>query len=77
MRSLFARAFALTFFFASGVLSTNPNASSNLVVKTRTGTFVGGINDTYPNVRQFKYVQYAKVSLFTSHLSVYCSDRST
>ncbi|KIK65792.1 hypothetical protein GYMLUDRAFT_38279 [Collybiopsis luxurians FD-317 M1] len=32
----------------------------NLTVQTRTGTFVGGLNDTYPDVRHFKYVPYAK-----------------
>lgn len=36
-------------------------ASSNLTVNTKTGTFVGDLNDTYPAVRQFKYVPYAKV----------------
>ncbi|KAJ7880090.1 Alpha/Beta hydrolase protein [Mycena leptocephala] len=33
----------------------------NLMVKVRTGTFVGNLNDTYPDVRQFKYIPYAKV----------------
>lgn len=33
-----------------------------LRVETRTGTFLGDLNDTYPDVRQFKYVPYAKVS---------------
>jgi hypothetical protein len=61
MRNLFTGALASA-FFASGALSTSTNTSSNLVVKTRTGTFVGGLNDTYPNVRQFKYVPYAKVT---------------
>ena len=37
------------------------NPTYNLVVQTRTGTFVGNLNDTYPNVRQFKYIPYAKV----------------
>ncbi|KAJ7853560.1 Alpha/Beta hydrolase protein [Mycena olivaceomarginata] len=32
----------------------------NLTVKVRTGTFVGNLNDTYPDVRQFKYIPYAK-----------------
>ncbi|KAK8085010.1 carboxylesterase [Apiospora hydei] len=31
-----------------------------LTVQTRTGTFVGDYNDTYPDVRQFKYIPYAK-----------------
>jgi carboxylesterase type B len=31
------------------------------MVKVRTGTFVGNLNDTYPDVRQFKYIPYAKV----------------
>ena len=38
----------------------------NLTVETRTGTFLGGLNDTYPNVRQFKWVPYAKVSIASS-----------
>lgn len=41
------------------VLSVAP---SNRTVSTRTGTFIGDFNDTYPAVRQFKYVPYAKVS---------------
>lgn len=35
---------------------------SNLTVSTPTGTFVGMLNDTYPNVRQFLRVPYAQVS---------------
>ncbi|KUJ12216.1 carboxylesterase, type B [Mollisia scopiformis] len=34
--------------------------NGNLTVHTRTGTFVGNLNDTYPDVRQFKYIPYAK-----------------
>lgn len=34
---------------------------NSLRVETRTGTFLGDLNDTYPDVRQFKYVPYAKV----------------
>lgn len=34
----------------------------DLTVKTRTGTFLGSLNDTYPDVRQFKWIPYAKVS---------------
>lgn len=45
----------------------NGKSDSSLTVKTRTGTFVGNLNDTYPNVRQFKYIPYAKVGAFTSH----------
>lgn len=41
-------------------------ASSNLTVSTKTGTFVGNLNDTYPAVRQFKYVPYAKVSMINT-----------
>ncbi|KAJ5525773.1 alpha/beta-hydrolase [Penicillium frequentans] len=33
---------------------------SNLTVETQTGTFIGMLNDTYPNVRQFLRVPYAK-----------------
>lgn len=39
----------------------NGKSDHSLTVKTRTGTFVGNLNDTYPNVRQFKYIPYAKV----------------
>lgn len=39
-------------------------APSNLTVTTRTGTFIGDFNDTYPSVRQFKYIPYAKVQSF-------------
>lgn len=35
--------------------------SDNLVVGTRTGFFRGDLNDTYPDVRQFKWIPYAKV----------------
>lgn len=34
---------------------------SNLTVETQTGTFIGMLNDTYPNVRQFLRIPYAKV----------------
>ena len=34
----------------------------SLTVETETGTFVGMLNDTYPNVRQFLRIPYAKVS---------------
>ncbi|KAJ5274040.1 alpha/beta-hydrolase [Penicillium angulare] len=33
---------------------------SNLTVETQTGTFIGMLNDTYPNVRQFLRVPFAK-----------------
>jgi hypothetical protein len=36
---------------------------SNLTVETRTGTFIGMLNDTYPNVRQFLRVPFAQVSV--------------
>jgi hypothetical protein len=35
---------------------------SNLTVETETGSFVGMLNDTYPDVRQFLRIPYAKVS---------------
>jgi hypothetical protein len=47
------------------------NATDNLTVKIRTGTFVGNLNDTYPDVRQFKWIPYAKVmslQRYGSHL---------
>ncbi|KAJ9132161.1 Carboxylesterase family protein [Pleurostoma richardsiae] len=33
---------------------------SNLTVETQTGTFIGAFNDSYPNVRQFLRIPYAK-----------------
>ncbi|KAJ5722124.1 hypothetical protein N7488_000159 [Penicillium malachiteum] len=36
---------------------------SNLTLKTETGTFVGMLNDTYPNVRQFLRVPFAEPPL--------------
>jgi hypothetical protein len=33
-------------------------------VETRTGTFIGILNDTYPNVRQFLRVPFAQVSIY-------------
>lgn len=41
---------------------------SNLTVKARTGTFIGMLNDTYPNVRQFLRVPFAQVSIHLSYL---------
>jgi hypothetical protein len=42
-------------------VSSDPHGYGNRIVQARTGTFVGDYNDTYPDVRQFKYVPYAKV----------------
>lgn len=60
--------FVLSTFALVGVRLVSAGSSSeagqldpNLIVKTRTGTFVGDYNDTYPDVRQFKYIPYAKV----------------
>lgn len=39
---------------------------ANLTVETRTGTFIGSLNDTYPNVRQFKRIPFSQVG------SCYC-----
>ncbi|KAJ6024495.1 hypothetical protein N7540_005292 [Penicillium herquei] len=36
---------------------------SNLTVETQTGTFIGMLNDTYPNVRQFLRVPFAQPPL--------------
>jgi hypothetical protein len=50
---------------------TKSRADSNsdpLTVHATTGTFKGNLNDTYPNVRQFKYVPYAKVSKLARHI---------
>lgn len=38
------------------------SVGSNLTVKTETGTFIGLLNDTYPNVRQFLRIPFAEVS---------------
>jgi hypothetical protein len=38
------------------------HGTQSLVVKTRTGTFIGDLNDTYADVRQFKWIPYAKVA---------------
>ena len=46
---------------ATLVFAQTEHNSNNLIVHARTGTFVGDLNDTYPDVRQFKYVPYAKV----------------
>lgn len=36
-------------------------SKADLTVATRTGTFVGDYNDTYSDVKQFKWIPYAKV----------------
>jgi hypothetical protein len=54
----------LTILFALAAATStckNTTNSPNLTVTTRTGTFIGDLNDTYPNVRQFKYIPYAQV----------------
>lgn len=48
-------------FVSAGPSSNDGHPDPNLTVKTRTGVFVGDYNDTYPDVRQFKYIPYAKV----------------
>lgn len=51
----------------SCVIGANSHAHHDvdvgLKVTTRTGTFIGDLNDTYPDVRQFKWIPYAKVPL--------------
>jgi hypothetical protein len=42
---------------------------SNLTVETQTGTFIGAFNDSYPNVRQFLRIPYAKVSAPRPYIS--------
>jgi hypothetical protein len=42
------------------------SVGSNLTVETETGTFIGLLNDTYPNVRQFLRVPFAEVSSLLS-----------
>lgn len=39
---------------------------SNLTVETQTGTFIGMLNDTYPNVRQFLRIPFAQVSTLST-----------
>lgn len=41
---------------------TYNSSSDNLTIRTRTGTFVGSLDDAYTDVRQFRYVPYAKVT---------------
>lgn len=45
------------------------SSNANLTVITRTGVFTGNLNDTYPDVRQFKNIPYAKVT-FPSQSSI-------
>lgn len=45
----------------SATKHTCNNDRSGLTVTTRTGTFVGDLNDTYTDVKQFKWIPYAKV----------------
>ncbi|KAK8023079.1 hypothetical protein PG991_006960 [Apiospora marii] len=62
MLGLFASAIALAAasLVSAGSPSSGDQPDPNLIVQTRTGTFVGDYNDTYPDVRQFKYIPYAK-----------------
>jgi hypothetical protein len=53
---------ALTVAVDASIYSRH-NDTDNLTVKTRTGTFIGDLNDTYTDVRQFKWIPYAKVSI--------------
>lgn len=46
------------------------SVGSNLTVKTETGTFIGLLNDTYPNVRQFLRVPFAEVSFLRCPLLI-------
>jgi hypothetical protein len=62
----------LTLAIAVGVASySQHNDTHNLTVKTRTGTFVGDLNDTYTDVRQFKWIPCAKVYLALTIYSRY------
>ncbi|KAE9397487.1 alpha/beta-hydrolase [Gymnopus androsaceus JB14] len=51
---------AATILFLASLASFAWSAADSLTVTTRTGTFTGDLNDTYPDVRQFKYIPYAK-----------------
>lgn len=59
--AIFAQALA-SVCVAAGVIERATAADDSLTVRAKTGTFVGDLNDTYTNVRQFKYVPYGKVS---------------
>ncbi|KAJ3751317.1 Alpha/Beta hydrolase protein [Lentinula detonsa] len=48
------------FALLTALVSCAATDQANLTVTTKTGTFVGGLNDTYPDVRHFKYIPYAK-----------------
>jgi len=50
------------------VFATAALAATNLTVYTRTGVFRGDLNDTYADVRQFKWVPYAKVNIMLDQL---------
>lgn len=48
------------------------HVSDDLVVRTKTGVFRGNLNDTYPDVRQFKWIPYAKVLSASETLERFC-----
>ena len=54
---------ALPTYYANLTFQAPRSLSSwpNLTVETRTGRFIGFLNDTQPNVRQFLRVPFAKV----------------
>lgn len=68
------RSIAITLFIANltsaWTNAQNQTDDDNLTVYTRTGTFIGDLNDTYPDVRQFKYIPYAKVCKFIHQKSL-------
>jgi hypothetical protein len=63
-------------FVAGASGQSQPNDSDNLIVRTRTGTFVGDLNDTYTDVRQFKWIPYAKVTLLPYSYCTHTNDHS-
>lgn len=62
-------------FLATATAKTYNSSSDNLTVRTRTGTFVGSLDDAYTDVRQFRYVPYAKVT--RSFLTLRLADKHT
>ena len=62
---MFRKFLVILFILSPGLAGTschNETSKANLTVHTRTGTFTGNLNDTYPDVRQFKYIPYAKAN---------------
>jgi hypothetical protein len=61
---------------AGATSDSQHNDTNNLIVRTRTGTFVGDLNDTYTDVRQFKWIPYAKVFFNTAMYHILSNEPS-